>query len=91
MGQEITAKVTITINYTPGGPPGDPRMSGGLGGAFPGGEAGPHWAGSPSPRSPAGLTLRSGRGLHRRHQPGGKGNQSSPESSAPLFAKLQSA
>ena len=44
MGQEITAKVTITINCTPGGRPGDPRTSGGLEGAFPGGEAGPHWA-----------------------------------------------
>lgn len=85
MGQKITAKVTITINYTPDGPPGDPRMSAGLGGAFQGRETGL----SP-PRSPAGLTLRSGWGLHRRHQPGGKGNQNSPDSSAPLFSKLQS-
>ena len=85
MGQEITAKVTITINYTPDGPPGDPRMSAGLGGAFQGRETGL----SP-PRSPAGLTLRSGWGLHGRHQPGGKRNQNSPDSSAPLFSKLQS-
>lgn len=40
MGQEVTAKVTITINYTPDGPPGDPRMSAGLEGAFQGRETG---------------------------------------------------